>query len=106
MSRATVSSVVLPTPPDQYDVQDQREVRRQVERAFQTASQPVENGPKTYHASGVAPLTLTRDETTAAVLPLETFKRNGVVLRSLALNALDQLVVLAADGVTVLAGPW
>lgn len=67
-------------------------------------------GPVTIHALAHTPLTLRRDEGTAAVRILLSLDRAGVLKGHIGLDASDRLCVLKADGTTVVAyddaGVW
>lgn len=60
-------------------------------------------GPLTLHSLGVAPLTLTRDEGAASLLLVLEVIRDTTVIGYLGMDASDHLVIVGADGSTVLA---
>lgn len=57
----------------------------------------------TLHASGTPPLSVQRDESSAAVRTVIAIKRDGTIYGYIGLDASDHLVVLAKNGTTVLA---
>lgn len=64
---------------------------------------PPSKGPLTLKATGVPPLTLERNEGTAAVLTMLELSRDGGVIGYLGSDASDRVAIIASDGTTVLA---